>query len=266
MTQDVGTNGHSNICQPNIVSAGLPMRSEVILAREKNIFPMIVAGLQGNRKGIPVNGIKLTVEILEQSFKSEDSLILSNAAFLAGRCHSNTTGFQDNVKKLLHQLISSISRSSLDIMDSTYIQAVMSLALLGEAEKAHRLLLEIIDENITEGYLAAFYLAQLGDPSGYPLILKNLSSSNEHYRLMASRHLIGFKPYKNQIIQGKTIDIVRELLQRLKDKSTYVRQEIPHLLVEAGAENLKETLIEISKNDKNRNVRQAAIEELEQLQ
>jgi hypothetical protein len=51
----------------------------------------------------------------------------------------------------------------------------------------------------------------LGDPSGYPAMLAALHSENEHTRLMAVRHLIGFKPCDGQTVKGKIVDIRAEL-------------------------------------------------------
>jgi hypothetical protein len=267
MSQNTGGKGSGYICHPNIVNAGLPQRAEVILQRERNMFPLIVSGLQGNRKGIPEGKVILTVEMLEEAFHSQDSLILSNVAFLAGRCQADMPGFLERMKFNLRNIINTLTVDEMDTMVLPFIQAAMSLALLGEIELARRVLTPLVKEKsdiVSENYLAAFYLAQIGDPSGYPSILKTLSSNNEHYRLMAARQLIGFKPYQGQIINGTPVDIQNELIKRLKDKSVYVRLEAPHLLAEAGIENLKEILLSISKNDKNKEVRQAALDELEE--
>jgi hypothetical protein len=256
------------ICRLNINDAGLPFRIDVILQREKNMFPMMVTGLQGNRKGMPAKNPELTIGMIERAFESQNILIMANAAFLAGRCQADIPGFHDRMVGLLKKLLDSISEDDLDVKAPAYIQSAMSLALLGETEIARQALTPLVKEKaamISESYLAAYYLAQMGDPSGYPVILKSLSGNNEHFRLMAMRYLVGFKPYQGQTIQGKTVDILNELIQRLNDKSDYVRQEVPYLLAEAGAENLKEILLPVAKSHKDKNVRQAALDILEEL-
>ncbi len=143
----------------------------------------------------------------------------------------------------------------------------MSLALRGDPESAHRLLMPLVADGAdsSDGYLAAFYLAQLGDPSGYPTMLAALRSESDHTRLMAVRHLIAFKPYDGQTIQGKTVDIRAELIQRLKDHAPYVRVEVPYYLAEAGIADLPALLEPVARRDRSRDVREAARDILERF-
>jgi len=146
----------------------------------------------------------------------------------------------------------------------------MSVALRGDPEAARRALTPLVTEyasTMSESHLAAYYLAQLGDPVGWPTMLECLNNkNNEHVRLMATRRLIAFLPYDGQTVQGKVVDVRGELVQRLKDRESYVRVEVPGLLAEAGVEGLEELLRSTAKRGKKRDVRRAAREVLAQLE
>lgn len=266
---DSGMDERRGLCRPHIVDAGFPNRGQIILRREEYLYPQAVGNLAGFGKGSPddVSG-GLTIEMLEDAFIDRDPLMLPEAAFLAGRCQPDEPESQERLTELLHELLDSLPVDNLDIMDEAYIEAAMSLALRGEAEAAQQALIPLVTDyaaSTMRSYLAAFYLAQLGDPSGYPSMLMALYSASEHTRLMAVRHLIAFKPFDKQTVQGKVVDIRSELVQRLKDSHSYVRQEVPYLLAEANVEDLAELLLPVAETDSDMNVRQAARNVLESL-
>lgn len=270
MTINKGKNERSRRCRPRIVAAGLPQRGGIILEREKNLYPLMVDRLMGRRSEWSFEDAaeSLTMEMLEDVFASREPRRLVAAAWLAGRCQPDAPEDQERLTALLHDLLDSSPVEDLDIMARSYIEAAMSLALRGEPEVARQALLPLVSDDgsgASDSYLAAFYLAQLGDPSGYPAMWKALHSSNEHTRLMAVRHLIGFKPYDGQTVKGTMVDVRGELINRLKDHDPYVRVEVPYYLAEAGVEGLKEILRPVAKDDKNKDVRQAAREVLEHL-
>jgi hypothetical protein len=229
----------------------------------------MVNDLMGFGKGGYKNATEmLTVEMLEEAFSVQDAAVLPDAAFLAGRCQPDAPELQDKLTALLHDLVDSLPVDDLEIMDTAYIEAAMSLALRGEPEAARRALMPLVTtyaSTTPESYLAAFYLAQLGEPSGYPVMLEALRSENEHNRLMAVRRLIGFKPYDGQTVQGKAVDIRAELVERLGDPHPYVRVEVPYLLAEAGVEGLRELLFPVAEGDTDADVRQAAREVLDSI-
>ncbi|MBN1937892.1 MAG: HEAT repeat domain-containing protein [Anaerolineae bacterium] len=257
-------------CRMRITSAGFPHRSSLILRREKNMYPLMVNQLMGRGKGIFEDETgNLTVEMLERVFYSKDALLLPAAAFLAGRCQPDTPEVQGHLTALLHGLLNSLPADALDVMTPAYIEAAMSLALCGEPETARQALLPLVNVDVPddmESYLAAFYLAQLGDPSGWPAMLRCLhNQSDEHTRLMASRHLPAFKPYDGMSIHGQIVDVRAELVQRLHDSHAYVRVEIPSLLAAVDVQGLSELLISVVEQDDDPGVRQAARDMLEYL-
>ncbi len=210
----------------------------------------------------------LTMKMLEDAFAKREATVMPAAAFLAGRCQPEAPELQGKLTALLDKFLKSLPVDNLDIMAASYIEAAMSLALRGEPDEARIALIPLITNyasSTTRSYLAAFYLAQLGDPSGYAVMLEALRDPNEHTRLMAVRHLIGFKPYDGRTVQGKVVDIRVELVQSLKDQLSYVRVEVPNLLAEAGVDGLEEILLPVANNDTDPDVRQASRDIIEAL-
>ncbi len=257
------------LCHPRIDAAGLPHREEIILERERNLYPLMVNRVLGLRRDVPEHwsAVVFPLQRLEEIFATREAAILPAAAFLAGRCQPAPPASPERLTSLLRALVSSLDASRLGVMADAYVEAAMSLALRGDPESARRLLTPLVADGADPGtgYLAAFYLAQLGDPSGYPAMLAALRSESDHTRLMAVRHLIAFKPYDGQTIQGKCVDIRGELIQRLKDHEPYVRVEVPYYLAEAGVADLAALLEPVARRDRSRDVREAARDILERF-
>ncbi len=247
-------------CPPHIVAAGFPNRTQTILQREQEMFPLVVERLLGMGKHEPDGSEdysqSLTMEMLEENLEDPRNPD-SSAAFLAGRCQPTDPKDQTKLTALVRAAVDASECS----VDFGFVEAAMSLALRGESEKARQKLLPLVGGKASvfgETSLAAFYLAQLGDASGYPVLLEALQNSNEHTRLMAVRKLLAFKPFDGQTIQGKTIDIRMDIAGRFKDTEPIVRREIPGLLAEAGVTGLKELLLPVAENDENEEVRASA--------
>ncbi len=269
MNERTASGQSDGLCHARIVAGGLPHREEIILERERNLYPLMVNRILGLRRDVPEHwsAVVFPLRKLEEVFAARDAAILPAAAFLAGRCQPSPPASPERLTSLLRALISSLDASRLGVMADAYIEAAMSLALRGDPESARRLLTPLVADGADPGagYLAAFYLAQLGDPSGYPTMLTALRSESDHTRLMAVRHLIAFKPYDGQTIQGKTVDIRAELIKRLKDHEPYVRVEVPYYLAEAGVADLPTLLEPVARRDRSRAVREAARDILERF-
>lgn len=260
----------ARVCRPEIVAAGLPQRGELILQRERNLYAAMVAQLSGQRseRSFEEAAESLTMEDLEQSFAARKPVTLFAAAWLAGRCRPDAPEDRRQLQALPAELIDALAAGRQGALERAYIEAAMSLALLGAPEQARRALAPIVATGAppsSAGYLAAFYLAQLGDPSGYPAMVAALRDESEHTRLMAMRHLIGFQPYDGQRVGGQTVDLRAELVARLKDPSPYVRVEAPYYLAEAGVADLEQLLTRVAKVDRHKDVRAAARETLSRL-
>jgi HEAT repeat protein len=266
-----GANKNQRVCQPHITEAGFPQRTPEILNREKNIYPLMIDRLQGqgrrSEKGPPAEK-SLTMEMLEAAFDNRKDTSRPAAAFLAGRCQPEAPEDQEKLGVLLQNLLNSLPLEKLGVRSLDYIEAAMSLALRGKKDTGREALLPLIGQyasKILEPYLAAFYLAQMGDPSGYPVMVDCLQSDNEHIRLMTARQLIGFKPYNGQTVGGKVVDIEGELVKLLKDPENYVNREIPYLLAEVKTKNLTKILQPVANSDEDTELRHAAQHVLEDL-
>lgn len=262
MTQKTGPAELIRPCRPSITPAGLPHRGELILQRERVVYPLMINRLMGRGKRSPEGAAeKLTMELFERAFAERDGVILPAAAYLAGRCQPDAAEDRESLTRHLRELLDALPVEDLDVMGPSYIEAAMSLALRGDPESGHRALVPLVNEyahTIMRSYLAAFYLAQLGDPSGYPALLAALNDKDAHTRLMAVRHLIGFKPFDGETVGDQVVDIRAELVRRLRDRSAYVRVEVPFLLAEAEVKGLQELLRPVAKRDLKKKVRRAA--------
>jgi hypothetical protein len=144
----------------------------------------------------------------------------------------------------------------------------MSMVLTGHREEGQRRLTEVVDHaDWVNNYrfLAAYYLAQLGDARGWTVIVRDLADEEAHTRLMATRHLLGFVPFDGTVVDGEVIDVRDRLLTALQDKDPYVANEVPVLLLEAGAPDIEEVLVKASKRPYHHDVRDAALHALQHL-
>lgn len=269
MSSNSGSSDGNRVCHPHIVDAGFPQRGKKILSREQKMYPVMVSELSkkasdgsdddeffdddGDFDNDLTGGMKiLTMEMLEKAFLSQISKSLPSASFLAGRCQPELLEDQERLTGLLKQTFASLPVNALRDKAVAYIEMAMSLALRGEVETAKDALQQVVTKKITSvGYidLAAFYLAQLGDPSGYPAMLESLNNKNEFNRLMATRHLIGFQPYDGQTVGEHSVDIKAAFIKQLDDVNSYVQEEVPFLMAEAEIDGLREILENFCKRD-----------------
>jgi HEAT repeat protein len=242
-------------CVRTIERGDLAARTELILARERSGFDSMVEVLRsGGGKGGEVDDSPLTLGELENGLASSEPSARYASAFLAGRCRT-TAAADAALTETLRRLIEDETTPA-----DVAIEAAMSMVLRGEPERGHgRLRRAVADPSpFADGYKAAYFLAQLGDTSGWPAMVRTLGSDVPHYRLMALRHLAGFLPFEGQAAEGGTIDVRARLRAALRDADPMVRQEVPFYLEEAGGPGLRELLAPVAKDDADPSVRTAA--------
>jgi hypothetical protein len=242
-----------NLCRIDLVAAGLPYRTELLIARERRAIPSMIGRLFGRGEGestLP----SLTAEVLEQALASEEAGSAYTAAFLIGRCRAVDSKIDAALTHRLEQVIAGTPEPDVAI------EAAMSLALRGYAERGRRALCALLDSSYPLGdqYKAAFYLAQMGDPSGYERLVNTLHSEIPHYRLMAARHALAFAPYEGQKINDVKVDVRQLLVERLADLDELVRSEVPFLLEELRISDLRTLLQPVARHDRSPSVRTAA--------
>jgi HEAT repeat protein len=203
----------------------------------------------------------LTAEVITQALISKEPMKPYIAAYLIGRVRSDDSATDQSLTQSLQTLLTqSEDGAKPATANDVFIEAAMSLALRGNIERAHKALLNLLHSKTPLGdqYKAAFYLAELGDSSGYPALLSTLQSDIPHYRLMALRHALAFVQYDGQTVSGQIINVLQLLTDRLHDPDPMVRSEVPFYLEELHPPNLRELLQPIRQNDPSPEVRAAA--------
>jgi hypothetical protein len=231
----------------------------VVLAREQREYPARVrAALGGGRsESTPT----LTVGRLDDVFAAADGRSLPDAAWLAGR---STTGRDEDLVHFAEQVRGVLGAHEVDDLRSfaaSYVEAALSLALLADPDAARDALRPLISGEVasTRAYLAAAYLAQLGDPSGWPALLADLDSSSEHTRLMATRNLVSFAAFDGTRVGTHDVDVRAALVARLADDAVYVAREVPEILFDCGVADVVEILEDAAVNGQSEELRDAAL-------
>ena len=229
------------ICHPHIDNAGLPWRTPALLARERHAYPAMANALtQG----------PLTVALLKQALASAEPGAAYSAAFLAGRCADVDAG----LTRILEDLAANAPEADVAI------EAAMALALRGDPAGGKAMLEARLHAAglLGDQYKAAFYLAQLGDPSGYGALVATLHSNIPHYRLMALRHALAFQSYQGRMVGKLQVDVAALLAERLADSDELVRSEVPFYLEELAPPELRGLLEQVEQGDPSPSVRIAA--------
>lgn len=241
-------------CKVNITDSGLPFRTQVILNREEKAISPMIRSLNSS-KNLGEEAPILNYEFLESSLNSEDDIVRYTAIFIAGRCICENGILNNNITKMLELLISQPQLPS-DIA----VEVAMSLILRGKVNQGKNILKEQLTyhNGIGDQYKAAFYLAQTGDISGYPIFVEVLNNEIPHYRLLAMRHILAFVPFNGKTINNIEIDILGLFNDLIKDEDELVRSEIPFYLEELNVPNLKFILENMVKEDSSSLVRDAA--------
>lgn len=248
MTADAGTS-----CDMRITDAGLPHRSELLLARERRSFGSMV-GLLFSLGKSDAPPPPVTVEALIRGLDSTEPARAYTAAFLIGRCVARDPA-ADHV---LSQRLDELTRHAPE--PDVAIEAGMSLVLRGQTERGLPILRDALRASGPLGnqYKAAFYLAEMGDPSGYGAFVGTLHGEIPHYRLMALRHAAGFLPYDGQKVDGVRVDVRALLVEGLSDPEELVRSEVPFYLEELKVPDLRALLTPVERGDPAASVRTAA--------
>jgi hypothetical protein len=255
-------------CEPNVVDAGLPGRGPIVLGRERRLMPMMVVRLEGDMKASPEGALRrLTMKLLRQGFDQADPKRLPAAGFLAGRCTPPKPSEGEELDGLLSEAVASIDVHHLASKAPSYIESAMSIGLRGDEAAAMDALHAVVADGgvgSTHDWQAAYYLAQYGDSSGWPAMLACLARSDDHSRLMATRHLFAFDVFNGDKVGDDVIDIEAQLVARLDDVP-YVAVEVPGLLAEWRGTEVIDLLASVVDSDRGPEVRAAAGDVLDLL-
>jgi HEAT repeat protein len=242
------------VCERWIDRANLSGRTDLILARERHGFDSMLDVLRESGKGGQPPDPELKVAELEAGLQSSEPSVQYAAAFLAGRCRAaplENAAISGQLRRLVED-----PATAADVA----IEAAMSLVLRRERQTGHDRLLRAVanPDPFADAYKAAFFLAELGDASGWPAMVKAMANDIAHFRLMALRHVAGFLPFEGQVVNGAAIDVRARLLAGLADPDPLVRQEMPFYLEEAAVPGLRGVLTPVASGDSDAAVRSAA--------
>ncbi|MFT7579570.1 MAG: HEAT repeat protein [Myxococcota bacterium] len=246
-------------CEPHFDAAGLSHR-QAMLERERTLYPEMVRRLGGVGRGrAPSTLVAPTSETLRSALDQADPAVAAAAAFLMGRsrCATPTDDFVPDLTRVADG----------DGDGAVRAEAAMSLALLGQQAQSQRVLTALAASSnpFDEGYSAAAYLTQFGDPSGYPTIVSIAGHDLGHYRLMALRRAPLFKPWSGTSVGDVTVDPAGLLRAAATDSSEIVRREVPLLLQAVGVDAAEREVLEQLTKDDSEDVRRLAQHVLESL-
>jgi HEAT repeat protein len=221
----------------------------------------MVSSLFTTDKSEPDTPPPLTAEAITHALASTEPMRAYAAAYLTGRAKADDATVDQSLTQNFESLLTKSQEGAKPTTaNDVLIEAAMSLALRGNIERAHTALLNLLHspDPLGDQYKAAFYLAELGDPSGYPALLATLQSNIPHYRLMALRHALVFHQYDGQTVNNTRIDVLQLLTARLHDPDPLVRSEAPFYLEELHPPNLRDLLHPVEQTDPSPDVRTAA--------
>jgi hypothetical protein len=194
--------------------------------------------------------------------------LLQAGTFVAGRCQPADAADAARLDKLLTGVLASLDLDDLGASAVVAVEAAMSLVLRGLDSEGRPVLVQRAapgSKRTMGDWLAAFYLAELGDVSGYPTIVQLLGAPDGFTRLMAARHLVGFLPFDGDVVYSQVIDIAAGLMSLVDDDDELVSQEIPGLLAEADVDDLEDLLDDIASKARYERTREIAAHVLEDL-
>jgi HEAT repeat protein len=162
-----------------------------------------------NREILKVNGIQLSEAALVTAVGETTNILQAAAAHVIGTLPSLTV----NARAALTMLLE-------DSNDTVRVEAAYALARHGVSAGTEALLTGIdypLKASVSP-LTAAGYLAALGNPRGFPVIVEGLDSNLAAVRSVASKQLYFFAPFHgSQVQEGKTIDVVRQFERALED-------------------------------------------------
>jgi len=242
------------LCEASFSDARLPHRAP-LLDRERAWFENLAPRLLDPGRAAAAEPRPLTVGDLERGLQNPDPSHPWIAAFLIGRCQAADPGADA-------RLTDALERSLADPPPEPIlaVEVGMSLVLRGRGARGLSVLRSVLTDPdpFGEQYKAAYYLAQTGDPSGWPQLHAAAHARSNQARIMAVRHAIAFRPYHGRTVGGLTVNVRELVVERIQDPEPLVRQEVPLYLEELGIPDLVGVLTPVANADPSEDVRTVA--------
>ena len=234
------------VCQLHLPALGLPARTAVLVERDRRRYEFeaeIVAGADPLLHiDPPADAPRVLmddrlVEVLRSAPTDDGSA--AAAAFVAGRCTAGDEEADAAIVEALRWALGTVDTSkALGSTAGLFVEAVMSLALHGDVERA----VELFTTQLTHptrrsmaDSLMAGYLAQLGNTVGYPILVEELHDPDSgQLRRNAVEQLVAFVAYDGQAAGDTVIDVNRALDEASRDPSRAVVQQVELVRIELG--------------------------------
>jgi hypothetical protein len=241
-------------CEASFSDARLPHRA-ALLDRERVWFENLAPRLLGQGRAAAAEPGAPTAGDLSRGLESADPSHPWIAAFLIGRCRAADPAADARLTDALERSIAGPAPEPI-----LAVEVGMSLVLRGRGARGLAILRGVLTDPdpFGEQYKAAYYLAQTGDPSGWPQLHAAAHATSNQARIMAIRHAIAFRPYDGRKVGDLTVGVRALLVERLADPEPIVRQEVPVYLEELGLPDLVDVLAPMAKDDPSGEVRAVA--------
>jgi len=203
-----------------------------------------------NREILKANGIRLSETALLTALEETTNILQAAAAHMIGTLPS----LSGEVASVLTKLLS-------DTNDTVRVEAAYALARYSVPE-GKAALVECLSYPL-DAYIsplvAAGYVAQLGDPQGFPVIVKGLDSNLAAVRSVASKQLYFFASFHgSKDKQGNAIDLVHQFERALDDPDTGIQWQALVQLREVALPGVAEFLENYARNATYRDLRSLA--------
>ncbi|MEZ4267030.1 MAG: hypothetical protein R3F39_11685 [Myxococcota bacterium] len=249
-------------CEIDVTAAGFPHRSAVILERERGTVSLLANKLKGtSTRGRAQTTPAFTTRDLTDALASDADTLKQAAAYLIGRSKPADAQASGRLIAALDEVLAS-SKSPL-----LRAEAAMSKALRGQKDGAAAVLKQSAKAAASdEPWVAAAYLAQMGDASGWPAIAAAVAEdAPQHHRTAALDAAVAFGPLQGEASGDSKVDAFGVIEAATAAEAVGVRQLVPRLLREVGHPDARAIIERIAGSDASSGVRAVAQYELGQL-
>ncbi len=250
------------ICEIDVTAAGLPQRSGIILKRERGTVALLANKLKGtSTRGRAQTTPPFTTRDLTDALASDADALKQAAAYLIGR--SKPADAQAS-GRLMAALDGVLAQSKSPLLRA---EAAMSKVLRGHGDGAEAVLKQSAKAAPPdEPWVAAAYLAQMGDASGWPAVAAAAGEdAPQHQRTAALEAAVAFGPLQGKASGDGKVDAFGVIEAAAEAEAVGVRQIAPRLLREVGHPDARAIIERIASSDASSGVRAVAQYELDQL-
>ncbi len=214
-------------CEVHIDAAGLPHRTPAMLERDRAAVKVAINLLLGRgNRGRSRRTPTIDTQRLHAAAVSDVDAQRRAAALLIGRCRATSADADARLVPILTVLVDPMQPPAVRT------EAAMSQILRGAGDEPREVLVALAAaEPKHSPWHAAAYLAQAGDPSGWPAVIDGARSDYTPWRVEALGAAVAFGPSQGQTVAGGAVDPHGLIAAAVADGEITVRQSVPRWLV-----------------------------------